>query len=177
MNSIDTARDKNAECSQRALQHISDAVLHLIASELTVFHDSDYLGRVHIHLLGEIKRFVESQLDNSDLCPRYVADYFAVSIPTVHRLFASEKTTFMASVWGRRLELCRRDLEIVNKRLDKRDCVSLGASMIFRISSRSFKNRYGITPSKFRASACNHEADRSLIRLHADQLSARRTLP
>lgn len=159
VNSIDTARDRNADSSQRALQHISDAVLHLIASELTVFQDSDYLGRVHTHLLGEIKSFVESQLDNPDLCPRYIADHFAISVPTVHRLFASEKTTFMASVWGRRLELCRRDLEIVNKHVSISEIAFRWGFNDFPHFSRSFKNRYGITPSKFRASACNHEAD------------------
>lgn len=151
VNSIDIARDRHADSSQQALQHISDAVLHLIASELSVFQDSDCLGRVHTHLLGEIKSFVESQLDNPDLCPQYIADHFAISVPTVHRLFAAEKITFMASVWSKRLELCRRDLAVLNKHVSISEIAFRWGFSDFPHFSRSFKNRFGVTPSEFRA--------------------------
>ena len=154
VNSIDIARDKQAGSSQRTLNHLSDAVLQLIASELTTLYDTNCLSRIHTHLLEEIKGFVESQLDNPDLCPQVIADHFSISVATVHRLYASEKTTLMASIWSKRLEFCRRDLGILAKHVSICEIAFRWGFSDFPHFSRSFKNRFRVTPSEFRAKAC-----------------------
>ena len=105
----------------------------------------------HAELLSRILSYLEKQFMDNELTPEKIARANGISTRYLHSLFRQSGTTVQRWVWERRLRAARKDL------LDP----SLSESRISDIAfqrgftdtahfSRSFRNRFGISPSKLR---------------------------
>jgi AraC-like DNA-binding protein len=97
---------------------------------------------------------VNQQISNANLSPREAADRLGISVRYVHKLFAAKGTTFGSYVASKRLENIRKDL--VSPLCRNQPISVLAYRWGFNDLStfnRSFKQRYGLTPSQFRMSA------------------------
>ncbi|MFV2103212.1 helix-turn-helix domain-containing protein [Micromonospora sp. LOL_024] len=105
--------------------------------------DRVLLARVHAH--------IERHLGDPVLSPRSVAAAHHISVRTLHRLFAAERTTVAAWIRDRRLEHCRRDL--VSAWAATRPINVIAARWGFTSAahfSRSFRGAYGRSPHEYR---------------------------
>ncbi len=105
----------------------------------------------HAELFSRILSFLEEKFTDSELTPEKIARANGISTRYLHSLFRQSGTTVQRWVWERRLRAARKDL------LDP----SLAQTRISNIAfqrgftdtahfSRSFRNRFGISPSKLR---------------------------
>ncbi|HYX64027.1 MAG TPA: helix-turn-helix domain-containing protein [Burkholderiales bacterium] len=104
--------------------------------------------------LRAIKADIEAQLTTWDLSPGVIARRQQVSDSYIRKLFASEGTSFSEFVLERRLERARRLLTA--PRLAGRSIASIAFDAGFGDLSyfnRTFKRRYGLTPSELRGKA------------------------
>lgn len=104
-------------------------------------------------LLREILDFITRHISNADLSPKMTAENLGISIRYVHKLFAAHGTTFATYVSSKRLEQIRKDLNLLSCR--NQPISALAYRWGFNDLStfnRSFKQRYGVTPSQYRAS-------------------------
>jgi len=104
-------------------------------------------------LLREILDFITQHISNADLSPQMAAKSLGISIRYVHKLFAANGTTFGTYVSSKRLEQIRKDLNLHSCR--NQPISALAYRWGFNDLStfnRSFKQRYGVTPSQYRAS-------------------------
>lgn len=103
------------------------------------------------YLLREILDYVRHHISDMQLSPQTVAASFNVSVRYVHKLFATNGTTFNAYVTSRRLDHIRTDL--LSPTCYKQPISSLAYRWGFNDLStfnRIFKSRFGVTPSQFR---------------------------
>ena len=125
-----------------------DLVTTLLASEL----DAQVDGRdPRVRLLGQIKQFVEANLDDHRLTPRRVAESHYISVRRLHQLFESEGTTVSTWIRTRRLEHCRAMLD--DPVHADRPVSEIGARWGLPDAphfSRVFKAAYGMSPRQFR---------------------------
>jgi AraC-like DNA-binding protein len=105
------------------------------------------------HVLSVLLHFVNKHISSADLSPQLAALNVGISVRYVHKLFAGRKTTFASYVTLKRLELVRKELISPS-------CQQAISTVAYRCGfqdlstfNRSFKRRYGVTPSKFRADA------------------------
>ncbi len=101
--------------------------------------------------LRAIKGDIETNLANGDLSPGAVAKRQQISDSYIRKLFESEGTSFSHFVLGRRLDRARR--MFTDPRWADRSVASIAFDAGFGDLSyfnRSFKRRYGATPSEVR---------------------------
>ena len=103
-------------------------------------------------LLADIKNYIECYITDASLSPKSLATAFEISTRYAHKLFEHDGSTIGA--W------------ILNRRLDRSaDDLTLGMWSITDIAfkwgfkdlghySRSFKKRFGKTPSSYRRDNC-----------------------
>jgi len=126
----------------------------LVAATLGVTRDAAALahGRgIRAARLRAIKDDIEAHLANADLSPGVVAKRQGISDSYMRKLFESEGTSFSQFVLGRRLELAHRMLS--EPRWLSRSITSIALDAGFGDLSyfnRTFKRRYGFTPSDVR---------------------------
>jgi AraC-like DNA-binding protein len=102
-------------------------------------------------LLHRMKAFVEERLHDPRLDIAAVAEKFRVSPRYVSRLFRDEATTFSGFTRQRRLERCRRLLEL--SRANAPSIGEIAASVGFGSQAylnRAFKRSFGTTPGDYR---------------------------
>lgn len=105
-------------------------------------------------MLDRIRREARLRLRDCDLAPADVAAACAVSTRQLHRLFATEGTTFGAWVRDQRLSGSRRDLaDPVLHDLAVSDIAARWGYRTTAHFSRSFRERYGVAPSVVRRRA------------------------
>lgn len=105
-------------------------------------------------LLNRIYAYLEENYMDSDLTPGKVARANKISTRYLHSLFSQSGTTLLKWVWERRLRAARSDL------LDPSQVQSRISEIAFRRGfndsahfSRSFRNRFGISPTELRQRA------------------------
>jgi AraC-like DNA-binding protein len=113
--------------------------------------DGDDLAQAN-HVLREILDFVSRNLSDVDLSPRSAAESFDISVRYVHKLFATKGTTFGSYVASKRLDQIRKDLISPSCRKQPISIVAYrwGFNDLTTFN-RTFKQRYGVTPSQCRA--------------------------
>lgn len=104
------------------------------------------------HQLREILDFVSRQISNTELSPQVAASNLGISTRYVHKLFAARGTTFGSYVTSKRLEHVRRDLTSPSCRHQPISVLAYrwGFNDLSTFN-RSFKQRYGMTPTQYRA--------------------------
>jgi len=105
-------------------------------------------------MLAMIKRDILARLGDPHLSPAMIADSRYVSTRQLHRLFATESTTFGAWTREQRLRRCRAALE--DERLGDvaiAEIARRGGYTSAAHFSRAFTARYGIGPRDFRRQA------------------------
>lgn len=116
--------------------------------------------------LFRIKRYIDSNLSDPDLTPENIAGAFGFSSRYLRKLFAKESEGVWQYIQRRRLEECANQL--THPDWKSRTITDIAHSWAFNSSAqfaRSFKARYGITPSDykqthFRGDAFTDRSDR-----------------
>jgi AraC-like DNA-binding protein len=155
-----------AAASSRAGPELMDPMLELLARALR--------GRSGIaavpesrnaQALFELKRYALSHVGDGDLSPASAAGAAWISVRQLHRIFASDGTTFARFVRNARLQRCRRDL--TDPHLAARSIAEIGARWGFPSPAhftRAFAARYGCTPRQVRQSSANCDQARNRAR-------------
>lgn len=98
-------------------------------------------------LLGQVRRFIEDNLDDPALSASSIARAHAISVRTLHLLFADTGTTVSRSIRQRRLDVCYRELSRARPGKTVTDVASRWGFVDSAHFSRLFKQAYGVTPS------------------------------
>ncbi len=128
-------------------------VLDLLQSALVIRDGSPSASRSTIHLLQRTKAYIEAHLGDEALDCNSISRAMNMSPRQLARVFEIERMSITRFVWSRRLERCHADLRDPSLR---HLCVS---EIAFRWGfnnsahfSRSYRGRYGETPTQTRAS-------------------------
>jgi AraC family transcriptional regulator, positive regulator of tynA and feaB len=107
-------------------------------------------------MLRAILDFVNRHISSADLSPQAAADNLGITVRYVHKLFAAKHMTFGSYVTSKRLDLIRKDLISPSCRYEAISILAYrwGFNELSTFN-RSFKQRYGIPPSQYRASVSN----------------------
>jgi AraC-like DNA-binding protein len=127
----------------------ADLVTTLFASELDLGPEASWGHRRR--LLAQIKRFIETNLDDEALTPSQVAAAHYISVRQLHQIFQAEGTSVSTWIRTRRLERCRRMLS--DPVQAGRSVSEIGARCGLPDAahfSRVFKAAYGVSPRRFR---------------------------
>ena len=103
-------------------------------------------------LLQRIEVFIEDHLADAELSPETIAKAHYISSRSLRDLFQSTGNTVSGTIRERRLQRCRTDL--ASPRLAAHSCAAIAARWGFVNQShfsRSFKERFGQSPSEFKA--------------------------
>lgn len=95
------------------------------------------------------KALIEQRLTEPGPDPASLARELHVSVRTLQRAFAAERTSLTAYVRDRRLELARRALSSPTRPNSVSEVASRWQFADGSHFSRAFKQRYGITPAAF----------------------------
>jgi AraC-like DNA-binding protein len=110
-------------------------------------------------LMRRILSYMDEQFTDCELTPERVAKANGISMRYLHRLFQQSGTTVCKWIWERRLKATREDL--LNPGMAKMRISEIAFRRGFNDPahfSRSFRDRFGISPSKLRNKA-NEEQD------------------
>lgn len=104
--------------------------------------------------LRAILDFINRHIGSTALSPQVAADNLGITVRYVHKLFAAKHMTFGSYVTSKRLDLIRRDLISPSCRYEAISVLAFrwGFNELSTFN-RAFKQRYGITPSQYRARA------------------------
>ncbi len=132
---------------------ISTATPHVLAMALTSLARTAEVipPRLERYHKDRIRRFVRTNLHDPNLTAEMIARGVDLSPRHVYELFSGEPVTLMKSIWAERLERCREELSLPVLR--NRTISEIAYSWGFRDLahfSRSFRNRYRMTPREFR---------------------------
>jgi AraC-like DNA-binding protein len=98
-------------------------------------------------LLVRVRGYIEDHLDDPGLCASSIADAHAISVRTLHLLFADTGTTVSRLIRQRRLDVCYRELSRGRRGKTVTDVAFRWGFIDAAHFSRSFKQAFGITPS------------------------------
>lgn len=115
-----------------------------------------------------IKRFITDNLRDPALKPAMIADATGLSRRYLDELFRNESSSIARYVWGRRLESCHRDLQ--DSRLENRHITEIAFAWGFNSAShfsRSFGERFSMSPTQARALATTNREIRSRSQIAA----------
>lgn len=104
------------------------------------------------HLFEAVLDYIDRHIANSQLCPGEVAKKFGISDRYLHKLFAKTGTSFTSYVASRRLDEVAAELASPNGRFEPIALLAYrwGFADISTFN-RSFKRKFGCSPSVFRA--------------------------
>lgn len=134
--------------SHQALEMI--AISYSLAFETLAAPSSVVSGR-----FAEARRFIEQHLRDPDLDPQKIARSLNVSSRYLRMIFAAEKETVSSYVLRRRLEEVA--YRLVDARWRGRSICEIAFDWGFNSAphfSRSFRERYGMSPREYRALRC-----------------------
>ncbi len=100
-------------------------------------------------LLARIKDYIEANLEDQILDPPSLAYQFGISVRYLHLLFEEESLSVSRWVMERRLEHCRRELASSNRKNSITEVAYRWGFYDSSHFSRSFKQRYGVSPKQY----------------------------
>lgn len=132
---------------------LADALPYLLAPALLAQWQDERPApsRLHRLHLERIRRHVAEHLGDPGLSATSIAQAVGLSPRHVYELFADEPEPLMKWVWAQRLDRCRRDL--AEPRLRARSVGEVAYAWGFSDLShfsRAFKQRFGVSPRRFR---------------------------
>lgn len=132
---------------------VSEGITSIIAAGLRSLPGANLQkpSNLRAYHLARIKAHVRDRLRDPQLSVQSVAAAVGLSAKHVHRLFAAEPVPLAQLIWRLRLEACRRDL--ADERLRERSVSEIAFSWGFNDAthfSRSFRERYGVSPREWR---------------------------
>jgi AraC family transcriptional activator of tynA and feaB len=135
---------------------LSNVVVRLLASAVSALPDSLRMmpSRLELFHKARIKRFVREHLRDQGLDVDMVSRAVGLSTRYIHKLFSSEPEPLMKWVWAERIEGACKELETTASR--RKAISQIGFSWGFSGPahfSRSFRNRYGVSPVEYRSRA------------------------
>lgn len=149
--------DLGAQASGLSLkvpQRLAEHAISLVAATLLEVAGED--ARAHSSgqamLLQRVLNHVEQNLRDPALSPDGVAAAAGISTRYLNKLFEGEGESFSRWIWRRRLECCR--LALIDPSPVRRTIGDIAFSWGFNDLShfsRSFKERYGLSPKEYRA--------------------------
>jgi AraC family transcriptional activator of tynA and feaB len=107
--------------------------------------------------LARIRAYLHANIHNPAIQPRHVAAATQVSVRHLHRLFAQMGMPMGAWVRGERLRRCAADMR--DPARPGRTITDIAFAWGFNDSahfSRCFRERYGMTPRRYRAALGNN---------------------
>lgn len=134
-------------------QRLALQVVDLLGIVMSMAAETRGLQSISTHcsaLLYRAKGFIETHLE-TELTPSIMAAELHCSTRYVHSLFASEGTTFGRYVLERRLAQCRVELERSHEHRDIGEIAYAWGFASLSHFSRSFKHRFNVSPSEYRA--------------------------
>jgi AraC-like DNA-binding protein len=135
---------------------LSDMLVGLLASVVSVLPDSLCMmpSRLELFHKARIKRFVRGHLRDPALDVDMVSQAVGLSTRYVHKLFSSEPERLMKWVWAERIEGACKEIEktALRRKAISQIAFSWGFSGPAHFS-RSFRNRYGVSPVEYRSRA------------------------
>jgi AraC-like DNA-binding protein len=132
-----------------AVTIIACATMELVQLATTTDDLSPDSVPLRIALLPQVRRFIERQLADPDLSPEMIADTNAISLRTLHAMFA--ETGESVSTYIRRRRLHRSHDALIGRR--DRPIIDIAQDWGFKNPShfaRTFKAEYGLAPQEFR---------------------------
>ncbi|KRB88816.1 hypothetical protein ASE22_20620 [Sphingomonas sp. Root720] len=129
---------------------LANSVLDVIATAFANAAKSESEGARSRHtetMLQRVNKFIETNIQNSDLSPALISRSCGISERYLRQLFASRGTTMTTVIRSKRLEECRRRLGGFGNCSPSVTEVafSLGFENISSFN-RAFKARFGVTP-------------------------------
>jgi AraC family transcriptional regulator, positive regulator of tynA and feaB len=163
--SFDIARDlldcagKGGQLQDGAAELVGETVTRLMARSLAVTSLADAAAPGDLAEAGrrKVRHFCRKNLSSASLTVESVARATGLSRASLHRLFQDQPHTLMQWVQLERLEACRRLLDAPG--LPRRSLTEIALSQGFKTPahfSAAFRQRYGLTPRAYRATAGVH---------------------
>lgn len=111
------------------------------------------------HMLRDVLSFINKNISNPDLSPGLAAKEFGISTRYIHKLLAHCGTTFSAYLTGERLEHIKSEIIALSGHHVPVSVLAFqwGFNDLSTFN-RAFKERFGCTPSDFRAHASHEHA-------------------
>jgi len=110
-------------------------------------------------LMHRILNYMDEQYTDCELTPERIAKANGISMRYLHRLFQQSGTTVCKWIWEHRLKATRQDL--LNPTMSKMRISEIAFRRGFNDPahfSRSFRERFGISPSKLRNKASEEQS-------------------
>lgn len=146
------------EFQQRVVRHLLDVV----GTSYAIAFDTEVTASSNVGAwYTRAKLYIEQQLRTPDLTPRSIASALKLSPRYLRMIFASSNETVSAYILRRRLEQCAR--QIADPRWSDHSITEIAFSWGFNSAphfTRSFRDRYGTSPRRYRHLPTNRTADR-----------------
>lgn len=158
---VNALEGHGGQCAPAELQRLGTVAVDLVAACLAQHLDAEAHLPAEVRtraLLQRIYAFIDHNVADPDLTPSAVAARHHISVRTLHQLFRQQEETVQARIRRRRLERCRNDL--TRPELMHHPVNAIAARWGFSgpaVFSRSFRDRYGLTPTQFRALSVNED--------------------
>jgi AraC-like DNA-binding protein len=135
---------------------LSNVLIGLLASIVSMLPDSLRMmpSRLELFHKARIKGFVREHLRDPGLDVDMVSQAVGLSTRYIHKLFSSEPEPLMKWVWAERIDGACKEIE--QTALRRKAISQIGFSWGFSGPahfSRSFRNRYGVSPLEYRSRA------------------------
>lgn len=141
--------DMNDEARSLVGQQLIDLIgLSVQADERTLTSGTSSVRAAH---LTRVEKYVRDHLSDPDLDPERIAGWCGISVRYLHQLFRDTNRTLGQWIRDRRLDACQTDLKDPFNRLTIAEIAFSHGFSDQAQFSRAFRNRFGQSPSDFRA--------------------------